>query len=617
MGIEDIVTPGVLEERFQVGAVIGQGGYSVVRLAVEKSTGLKVAVKFIEKKRAFGDMDLDSECRLLRKLGRHPNINGFLGLYANEKYFMIVLEYMQGGELLDILIKRIESNAAAYSEAQVAVIMRQIMGAVEHCHKNDIIHRDLKPENILVGDEDMLGCVHSLFEAPLKLADFGLACVLPEGKKLTPTCGTPNYMSPERLCKKPYDTASDIWSTGVIMYILLTGTFPFYGDTEQDIRACACDPNEPEYGEEFANISRPCLDLLKNKMLNKDPKKRISATEVLAHPWMTGELASTADLSGALKQLKRFNARRKFRAAVKALVASNRLQTLLQGLYSDQLAYQLSEFGISVQAVKDLGKAFDTETKNTGFCDRETFIRVVAKELGIPKQSLIEQLFESIKDKDSMANTRDFCLSLATKVGTTDTEILGICFDLYDADGSGIIDQQEYTNMVRSILKSLGDSFAPNDLWLQQEFEIADEDHNQSISLQEFIVVAKTNVKIQRYLRNMESMIRVHKKEEIKDIESNLGGRCGEIYLKKDAFFNSWQGWKERYAAVDNMSLVLHKTENDYKNKAEPYAIFDLTGATINANIEMSKRSSTMGHIKIQLNQGKFLFMAKTLDCLK
>eukprot|EP00123_Amoebidium_parasiticum_P016914 comp23637_c0_seq2/m.40315 comp23637_c0_seq2/g.40315 ORF comp23637_c0_seq2/g.40315 comp23637_c0_seq2/m.40315 type:complete len:510 (-) comp23637_c0_seq2:64-1593(-) len=508
MAISELVSPGQLENKYEVRQVLGQGAYSTVRLAKDKETGQMVAIKYVPKEKAFGDMNLETECRLLRTLGRHPNINGFLGLYENKQFYMIVLELLSGGELLDILVARVESGSEPYSEAQVAVIMRQIVSAVDHCHRHNILHRDLKPENILVADTKNLGQVDSLFGAPLKLADFGLAAECPPGEKLIPTCGTPNYMSPERLCRKPYDTASDIWSVGVIMYILLAGTFPFYGETDDEIRWCACNPKEPEYGQEFASVSAPCLQLLKDHLLAKDPRKRPSAAELLRHPWMTGELASTAELKGALQQLKRFNARRKLRASFKALVASKRLSAVMGRLKSEQMVGQLTKPGLTVQKILDLHNEFVALSKGTCHIDTPSFLAKAGSVLDTSQKAELQELTQHLLGPDNLINTRDFCLSLVTKIGASEDETLELCFKLYDTDGNGNIDQTEYATMVRSILLSLGDSFVPNDLWLQQEFESVDTDHSGTISAKEFLQAARSNIKIQTYLKTLSNLMK-------------------------------------------------------------------------------------------------------------
>eukprot|EP00123_Amoebidium_parasiticum_P003466 comp14772_c0_seq1/m.11192 comp14772_c0_seq1/g.11192 ORF comp14772_c0_seq1/g.11192 comp14772_c0_seq1/m.11192 type:complete len:642 (-) comp14772_c0_seq1:453-2378(-) len=612
-GIDELITPGHIEDRFDIGQVIGQGAYSTVRVATEKGTNKKVAIKYIERRRAFGDMNLDLECRLLRQLGRHPNINAFVGLYENKKCYMIVLEYMKGGELLDILIKRVEQGKTPYSEAQVAVIMRQVVSAVEQCHKNDIIHRDLKPENILVSDEGTLGAADSLFGAPLKVADFGLATVFKPGQKLRETCGTPNYMAPERLCRKPYDEKSDIWSVGVLMYILVAGTFPFYGETDEEIRLCACNPNEPEYGPEFKNVSRPCLELLRDHLLAKDPAKRPTASELLRHPWMTGELASTAEIKGALQQLKRFNARRKFRASVRALVASNRLRLLLGGVRAEALVFELMDYQITTAMIKDLNKVFASKTKGTYLANKDLFVQTLLTELEIPKQALVEELFNGFQ-KEGTVNTRDFCLSVATKLGNDENQSLELAFEIFDADGSGHIDQKEYAEMITSILKSLGESGKPNELWLQQEFESVDTDKSGQISKKEFVSAAKSNIKIQMYMRNVRKMLQSKDQVFATKMEQKKKSKSGDLFIAKEKGGLFGGGAKERWVVLEGNRVIVYKDEAEMRAKKAPKLTFEAASSTLYTRVESKKRADCKMKLDGGKSVGAYIFETKTPD---
>ncbi|XP_063901631.1 calcium/calmodulin-dependent protein kinase type 1G-like [Zophobas morio] len=166
---------GQARESFTLLKSIGEGAFSSVYLGhfLNDQSNL-VAIKRIKKTQAFLGMNLGVECSLLRKLGRHENIIKYVGLYESPTCYYIVLEYMEGGELLDILLYNLE-NGEAYSEATVALILRQVCNAVAHCHKNQIIHRDLKPENVLVRRGTVFN--EKIALNALKLCDFGLAIV--------------------------------------------------------------------------------------------------------------------------------------------------------------------------------------------------------------------------------------------------------------------------------------------------------------------------------------------------------------------------------------------------------------------------------------------------------
>eukprot|EP00124_Ichthyophonus_hoferi_P001101 Ihof_evm2s51 gene=Ihof_evmTU2s51 len=587
LGLQELVLPGPLEAHFQVEHVIGQGAFSTVRVGKEKGTGKRVAIKFIDKKYAFSHMNLDSECRLLRRLGRHPNINAYQGLYQNDRYYMIVLEYMPGGELLDILIKRAEKSAQPYSEVQVAIMLRQIVSAVDHCHRHNIIHRDLKPENVLVSNEESLGAVGSLVGAPIKIADFGLATEFLDSVKLTDTCGTPSYMAPERISLQPYDVKSDIWSIGVIMYILISGSFPFYGKNQEDIRLSTLSSNMPEYGQEFRGVSPACLSLLKNGLLAKDPARRPTAAQLLNHPWMTGELASTAEIKGALTQLKRFNARRKFRAAVKALMAGNRLKGMLMVMRSEQVVLELVEYSIGVEDVFNLNKLFLCATKGAHIASREVFGRCVNEILQIPQEDLVHRLFNTFQDAQ-LVNTREFCLSIATKLGANEDQTLELIFELFDSNENATIDQDEYVFMITKMLVFLGNNNLPNGVWLQQEFEEADTDKSGGISKTEFICAAKKNIKIQQYLHNVGKMLEyknIMLREKIKLLKQN---KQGSLFIRKKSkgFMGNLKGggpFEERWVVIRGDNRVMHwyKTAQECMDTALPSATFNLESFTL------------------------------------
>ncbi|KNC80236.1 CAMK protein kinase [Sphaeroforma arctica JP610] len=598
--LSDLLVHGELEDRFTVGKVLGQGAYSTVRHAVDKTTGGEAAIKYIEKKRAFTDMNLEQECRLLRSLGRHSNINAFLGLYENKKFYMIVLEYMEGGELLDILIKRVERGACAYSEAEVALILRQLVSAVEHCHKMGYIHRDLKPENVLVSDESSLGRKQSLTDKPIKVADFGLAVPFTPGQKLKETCGTPNYMAPERLCRRPYDEKSDIWSIGVIMFILVAGTFPFYGDNDDEIRKCATDPNEPEFGVEFQNVSMPCIDLIKNQLLNKDPSKRPTASELLRHPWMTGELASTAEIRGTISNLKRMNARRKFRAGVKALMATNRLAAILRAFSTEQILLRVSEYNVTTENLLEMHDQFAKETNSQFLADQKQFFSVFNKVMEIPEENVARELFDSFKldDMPQYIDTREFCIGLATKIVVEDdadhTKTLLLAYQIFDADKSGTIELDEYKMMIRAILKTLGED-VPNDLWLESEFESVDTDHSGNISKEEFLIAAKSNVKIQMYLKRLAKVLKSRDEVFAKEMAKKRSEKSGDLFVKQmsGSVVSVLKGqnlWKPRWCVVEKGVLLVFRSQTDYNAKKNPRMSVVLKDASIHDVASDAKR---------------------------
>ncbi|XP_048469891.1 calcium/calmodulin-dependent protein kinase type IV-like [Rhincodon typus] len=187
----------------------------------------------------------------------------------------------------------------------------------KYLHENGVVHRDLKPENLLYADLSS--------EAPLKIADFGLSKILNEQVTMKTVCGTPGYCAPEILRGCTYGPEVDMWSVGVITYILLCGFEPFFdarGDQYMYSRILNCDYEfvSPWWDD----VSLNAKDLVR-KLIVQDPQKRLTVHQALQHPWVTGKAANIAHMDNAQKKMQEFNARRKLKAAVKAVVASSRL----------------------------------------------------------------------------------------------------------------------------------------------------------------------------------------------------------------------------------------------------------------------------------------------------
>ncbi|KAM9694415.1 calcium/calmodulin-dependent protein kinase type IV isoform 2-T2 [Trichechus inunguis] len=204
-----------------------------------------------------------------------------------------------------------------YSERDAADAVKQILEAVAYLHENGIVHRDLKPENLLYATPAP--------DAPLKIADFGLSKIVEHQVLMKTVCGTPGYCAPEILRGCAYGPEVDMWSVGIITYILLCGFEPFYderGDQFMFRRILNCEYYfiSPWWDE----VSLNAKDLVR-KLIVLDPKKRLTTFQALQHPWVTGKAANFVHMDTAQKKLQEFNARRKLKAAVKAVVASSRL----------------------------------------------------------------------------------------------------------------------------------------------------------------------------------------------------------------------------------------------------------------------------------------------------
>ena len=251
---------------------IGSGTYSKVQLVQHKINLSIRAMKVIKKKKKRGtnqtnENDVYKEVELLIKMD-HPNIVKIFEFYNGEKDYYLIMEYCEGGELFDKIVK---SNL---TEIQCAYIMYQILSAVNYCHKMKIIHRDLKPENVLIKkDEDGFYRV--------KICDFGTSKAFKIGDTQKQLVGSAYYIAPEVIQKK-YNSKCDLWSCGVIMFVLLTKKPPFGGRTDAVIMQ---NIQVGKYKTELLDIYSPYAKELVGLLLEKNIKKRINAETALNHPW--------------------------------------------------------------------------------------------------------------------------------------------------------------------------------------------------------------------------------------------------------------------------------------------------------------------------------------------
>ncbi|KAG8662139.1 calcium-dependent protein kinase 26 isoform X1 [Manihot esculenta] len=263
-----------LKDRYMLGEQLGWGRFGVIRACSDKMTGEVLACKSIAKDRLVTPEDVRSvklEIEIMTRLSGHPNVVNLEAVYEEDNYVHLLMELCAGGELFHRLQKH-----GRFSEHDARVIFRHLMQVVQYCHENGIVHRDLKPENILLATKSS--------SSPIKLADFGLATYIKPGHNLHGTVGSPFYIAPEVL-SGGYNQAADVWSAGVILYILLSGMPPFWGKTKSRIfdAVRAADLRFPS--DPWDQISASSKDLITG-MLCVDPSKRLNSGQVLAHSWM-------------------------------------------------------------------------------------------------------------------------------------------------------------------------------------------------------------------------------------------------------------------------------------------------------------------------------------------
>merc|ERR1711916_427118 len=268
----DKTRQGKLEEFYEVGEKLQiGGGESDTYLVTCKKTKDVWAARVLNKNR-IEDVDaLKREIEIMRKV-RHANCLQLREVLEDEGRFVLVTEVASGGELFEKIV-----SLGPYSEADAAWAIKQVVQGVDYLHSIGIAHRDLKPENLLVAGEN---------EDEIKICDFGLSKGF-EGTQglLKTSCGTPDYVAPEVLRGDEYDKQVDLWSVGVIAYILLCGFAPFWSNTQAELfdRILSAQVDFPE--EDFSNVSQEAKDFIL-ALLKKDPKERMSSSECLAHAWL-------------------------------------------------------------------------------------------------------------------------------------------------------------------------------------------------------------------------------------------------------------------------------------------------------------------------------------------
>ena len=454
--------------------LLGQGSFGVVYLVKNKKLNTNYAMKIIEK--SAGDEEKEeeimNEINILRKLD-HPNILKINDFYSTKKEYFLITEFCPEGELFYEI-----KNFAPFDEALAGWYMKQILSAVNYCHKSKIIHRDLKPENILIIKRNKKG-----FNT-IKIIDFGTAILF--NKKDKNLAGSIYYLAPEIISKnRKYTEKCDIWSCGIIMYILLTGRPPFNGDSDEQILKRIIQNHLDLEKYPWPVISSKAKDLIK-KLLESDTKKRITAEEALNHEWFKCKQVITQETSGLFKvknpdmllnNLINYRTDNPLRSAVLAYLIHNNMQLEhvheaiklfnnidLNGdgqISKDELYLGLKDFlELSGDKLKNSVNIIfnNLDTDHNGFIEYEEFIRAAVNKKIFLSTNYLRFAFDYF-DRDKNGNItfeeikNIFFINEKNKKDSKAQEQLLKCFKDSDINGNGSLTFDEFISMTKNIIK--------------------------------------------------------------------------------------------------------------------------------------------------------------------
>ena len=414
---------GDLYSNYELCNYIGKGGFGRVYKVRHKLSNQYRAMKIIQCKSTSENhsIAINKEINILKNLD-HPNILKVYEFYSSEKYVYIINELCTGGELFDKIV-----DVKHFSESAACNIMRQLLSAVAYCHENGVIHRDLKPENILIESSEEKD--KEFFQ--IKVIDFG-TCEILKKKKLTEQIGTSFYIAPEVL-KNGYNEKCDLWSCGVILYILLCGSPPFYGKNEKEIFRKILDGNFTFRHKIWNKISTEAKNLVL-KLLQVNPAKRLSAQDALEDVWFKknfniNSLENSSSFKYFLKNITEFCAEQKLQQATLAFLVHNFAP-------KDEL--------------DELKKIFFAFDKNgDGKLSKEEFVKGLSNNNTslnsiLKRDSSIKDLLKNIdSDNNGYISFEEFLIASINKEKILTEKNLKMAFDVFDRDKSGGICQNE------------------------------------------------------------------------------------------------------------------------------------------------------------------------------
>ena len=411
---------GNIDDIYEKLKLLGEGSYGKVWLVKHKMLQKLFALKIIKRKNdIYFNNKVQKEIQILKKLD-HPFILKIIEFHSTSSEYHIITDYCQNGELYTEI-----NNKGKFTEREASFIIYQILLAIRYCHKMGIVHRDIKPENIMIEKKESNGLLR------VKLIDFGVAKIFSLNVNHKTIAGSSIYMAPEVL-RANYNESSDLWSIGVILYILLIGQPPFFGKSENEISQAIKKGKYDISNSQYISLSQNAKDLIA-KLLKINPQERITALEALNHPWFnTPDIANINYLEQAkiielLLNLDKYKSYNIIKCAI--------------------LAY-LVHINSDIKEYIEAGKLFNSlDMDHDGKLDKTELINGFMKYLNLSQSDAINKIndiFINIdSDKNGLISSEEFIRGCISPDIFYSTNYLKVAFDYFDKNRDGNVSINE------------------------------------------------------------------------------------------------------------------------------------------------------------------------------
>ncbi|XP_073035399.1 calcium-dependent protein kinase 10-like [Primulina eburnea] len=477
--LKDFIPRTKISDKYILGRELGRGEFGVTYLCTDRETREALACKSISKKKLRTAVDIEDvrrEVEIMSSLPEHPNVVKLRATYEDNEAVHLVMELCEGGELFDRIVAR-----GHYSERAAAGVARTVAEVVRMCHQNGVVHRDLKPENFLFASKKE--------NAALKAIDFGLSVFFKPGERFNEIVGSPYYMAPEVL-KRNYGPEVDIWSAGVILYILLCGVPPFWAESEQGVALAILRGVIDFKREPWPQVSESAKSLVR-QMLEPDPQKRLTAQQVLEHPWIqNAKKAPNVPLGDIVRaRLKQFSVMNRFKKKALRVIA-------------EHLSVE------EVEVMRDMFALMDTDRDGkVSYEELKAGLRKVGSQLAEPEIKLLMDVADV--DGNGVLDYGEFVAVTIHLQRMENDEHFRRAFMFFDRDGSGYIELHE---LREALVDEAGDADIDvcNDIMRE-----VDTDKDGQISYDEFVAMMKTGTDWRKASRQ-------YSRERFKSLSLNL-----------------------------------------------------------------------------------------------